>query len=429
METSSIHKKSPYGEGTIFWSASMQMYIARYPATKCGLNRKVSGYGKTRAQAIANRDKALRKAIEGTQRKTRNLTKSVLKSYYTWLEESNRKPNTISEKQRRLDKYLKPYMTIGIASINEDDIALIIQNAKNEARNESNSRIANQIYSELNQLFNYCVKRKIINENPILLIEKPSYKSKAHQDNEFHIDDRIKLGKKLLAFAKNHMKEFGTMYGVLLIASLGLRAGEIRGLTWDCFTNLDNTDTTILYVKQQYLKNRSTHKNELVKWTKTDSGFRKLPFPDGWKNSLWEYIEWTLDKSNPHHFPSLEDYTNASGFCFTNKQGGPLNNDTLNRYWKKLKTAYEQERQKTDPNFKLTELDKSMRLYDMRHVCASLLISSGKVTIDQLRPILGHMDRRMTDYYTHLTMESEKLVMNRIPKAMGGGFQEDEYAI
>ncbi|PJM78554.1 tyrosine-type recombinase/integrase [Bifidobacterium scaligerum] len=415
MDDKRTLKKAPYGEGTIFWSESMRMYVARFPASMYG--RKVSGYGKTRETAVANRAKAVERLIKSTQRLVKNPVGKILDDYYAWLDGSNRKQNTVYGKKQRLNKYLKPYMTKPIMRFTENDILDILQRARKEAKAEENSRIANQIYSEINQFLNYAMKRKYIKENPIVLIEKPSYKSKARQDNELYIDERIRLGKELLQFTANHADKYGTMYGILLIASLGLRTSEIRGLTWDCFEHLDDKDNAILNVKQQYQKNRTTGKMELVEWTKTDSGFRKIALPESWRKNLWDYRSWQY---NLAIFGVIRSAKNLGNFCFVNKFGNPFSDPILAKYWHDLKNAYEQERQKTDRNYKLSDLDKNMRLYDMRHVCASLLISSGQATIDQLRPILGHMDRRMTEYYTHLTMESERKIMNNIPQLIGG---------
>lgn len=409
-----------YGNGSIFWSESMQTFVARYPATKFGIGKKVSGYGKTKAIAIANRDKALQRALRSRE-KSKDSVKNILAKYYQWLDTSDRKGNTIQGKKDRLDRYLEPYMQFSISDLGEPEILSIIRKAKSNSKNGDYSRIANQIYSELNQLFDYCMKRKLIIDNPLSLIEKPSYKSKARQDNELHIDERINLGTELLKFAARHAETYGTMYGVLLIASMGLRAGEIRGLTWNCFTNLwDKDKNTILLVQQQYEKNKITKKWELVHWTKTDSGYRKLVFPDGWIGNFQSYFDWLQDSIAFNRTIKMpENYREATGFCFMNKDGKPFTSQTLSHNWKQLKLAYAKEQQKQNPYFKLTDLDLSMRLYDMRHVCASLLVSAGNVTIDQLRPILGHMDRRMTEYYTHLTLESEKHIMNQIPSLIG----------
>jgi site-specific recombinase XerD len=375
-----------------------------------GLGRKISGYGKTEEIAKANRDKALKRGITNTQRSTSNSVGTVLKKYITWLEATDRKSNTLARKKDRLQRYLKPYMTKSITKLDEDAILEILTAAKANAKSDAYSKIPNQIYSEIHQLLEWCLKRGYVEKNPILLIEKPSWKSKARATNEEHIDQRITLGKALLAYTARHASTYGVEYGILLIASLGLRAGEIRGLTWDCFDHLLDGEDCILHVRQQYDRDATTGQWNLVKWTKTAAGTRKIALPDEWKANLTDYYDWLYD----HQRNATERY------CFITKANTPFTSGRMNEHWKNLKENFEEEQQKIKPEYKMSDIDKGMRLYDMRHVCASLLVSSGRATIDQVRPILGHTDRKMTEYYTHLTMASERLTMNNIPELMGG---------
>ncbi|MDN6050553.1 tyrosine-type recombinase/integrase [Bifidobacterium mongoliense] len=401
--------KQEYGEGTAFYSGAMHTWVARYPASKMGLGRKISGYGKTEEIAKANRDKALKRAITNTQRSTSNSVGTVLKKYTTWLEATDRKSNTLARKKDRLQRYLKPYMTKSITKLDEDAIIEILAKAKANSKSETYSKIPNQIYSELHQLLEWCLKRGYVEKNPILLVEKPSWKSKARTANEEYIDQRITLGKALLAYTARHASTYGVEYGILLVAALGLRAGEIRGLTWDRFDHLLDDKDCILHVRQQYDRDATTGVWHLVEWAKTDAGTRKIALPTEWKANLADYYDWLYDRQS----------SAPETYCFITKAGTPFTSGRMNERWKNLKEAFEKEQQKIKPEYAMTDVDKSMRLYDMRHVCASLLVSSGRATIDQVRPILGHTDRRMTEYYTHLTMESERKTMNEIPELMG----------
>lgn len=401
--------KGEYGEGTVFYSDSMHTWVARYPASKMNVGRKISGYGKTEDIAKANRDKALKRAITNTQRSTSNSVGTILRRYTTWLEATDRKANTLARKKDRLQRYLKPYMTAPITKLDEDAIIEILAKAKANAKSDTYSKIPNQIYSELHQLLDWALKRNLIPKNPIQLVEKPSWKSKARNTNEEYIDSRITLGKALLAYTARHASTYGVEYGILLVASLGLRAGEIRGLTWDCFDHLLDDKPCILHVRQQYDRDATTGKWHLVEWAKTDAGTRKVALPTEWKANLCDYYDWLYDRQGD----APENY------CFITSNNTPFTGGRMTEHWRNLKTAFEKEQQRKNPKYAMTAIDKSMRLYDMRHVCASLLVSSGRATIDQVRPILGHTDRRMTEYYTHLTMESERKTMNEIPELMG----------
>jgi len=43
--------------------------------------------------------------------------------------------------------------------------------------------------------------------------------------------------------------------------------------------------------------------------------------------------------------------------------------------------------------------------HDLRHTCAAWLVSSGKVTLPEVRDLLGHSTIRMTERYAHLAPE------------------------
>jgi integrase len=386
------------------------------------LGKKIAGYGKTRDKALANRDKALKRAITGTQHRSNDNIESTLKRYYHWLDSSDRKPNTLTRKKDRLQRYFKPYMSKPLKELDEDIVIEIIAKAKANSKHTTFSKIPNQIYSEIHQFLDWALKCKLIESNPTLLVEKPSWKSRARAANEEFIDQRIAFGKDLLDYAARNADIFGVEYGILLIASLGLRAGEIRGLTWDCFEGLrGGKPSCVLHVRQQYDRDAATGEWKLVKWTKTDAGTRKIAVPLEWRTNLLDYYDW------------LYDHVRASEvFCFVTRDGEPFTSGQMNKRWRILKNAYEEEKRDDKPGYKLSKLDATMRLYDMRHVAASLLVSSGQATIDQVRPILGHMDPKMTEYYTHLTMESEHRIMNTIPGLMGSGapfwnfFPEDD---
>jgi integrase len=407
--------KNEYGDGTVFFSKAHNEWIARWPGSRFGLKHKVVGYGKTKERAIARRDKALTRALRGKKKATQGSVEILLKKYFVWIESSDRTKNTIFRKEDRLNRYLKPYKHMALSSFGEAEVSAILKRAKNASKSETKPKIPNQIYSELHQFLDWAVIHKYIDDNPTKLLPKPKWKSKARANNEIYIDKRIALGKALLNFAATNTGEWGIFYGILLIASLGLRAGEIRGSTWDCFTHFDDNEDCVLYVKHQWQRDANTGKWEFAE-PKTEDSIRKVPIPAEWKIALQKYKEW-LDFNDAIHqnYPQWD----KNGFLFLTNKMKPYTQSTMSKQWIDLKTAYEKDRQKTEPKYVMDEIDRDMRLYDMRHVVASVLISSGRATIDQMRPILGHIDRKMTEYYTHLTLEAEKEVMSNIPELMG----------
>jgi integrase len=65
-----------------------------------------------------------------------------------------------------------------------------------------------------------------------------------------------------------------------------------------------------------------------------------------------------------------------------------------------------------------------LRLHDLRHSFASLLVNSGR-TLYEVQQILGHSDAKVTERYAHLSKRTLRDAANsasvRIKEAAGGG--------
>jgi integrase len=269
------------------------------------------------------------------------------------------------------------------------------------------------VYSELNQFLDWCQKRQYIQTNPLGMVEKPKYISKARDNNEQHIVERIAMGVWLLNYTGSHISTLSTEYGMVLAASLGLRAGEIRGLEWNAFEHLLDRDFehTTLTVSQMYDRDAATGEWHIVKWTKSNSSrWREISVPKEWAQNFFDLYIWQQDEIfNRLHLPY--DYR---GVCFLTSLGKPFREQTQLERWKNLKQIYTESHEKT------ASIDSSMRLHDMRHVVASLLVMHG-ATIEEIRPLLGHADTRTTEYYAHLASGWEKETMSKLPELFGHG--------
>ena len=53
----------------------------------------------------------------------------------------------------------------------------------------------------------------------------------------------------------------------------------------------------------------------------------------------------------------------------------------------------------------------NVRLHDLRHTFASLLINAGE-TLYVVKDVLGHSDTRVTERYAHLSQASQKKAAN-----------------
>ena len=404
--------------GTVFYSATRRIWIARYPAGLHGTPKIIAGYGKTREKAIRNRERALGRAIAGNQYhhgEQAHTTAKYMQLYFDELNAGDDRPNTLARKQDTLERYLAPFMKQDIRKISRDDCIGIIAKARAASKDPHNSKGAQTIWSQMAEFFGWCIECGYLEQSPLRGVAKPKYQSAARRRNEESIEQRIAMGRWLLDFTANHMDEYLVGYGMTLAAALGLRAGEIRGLQWNCITHLNDgeAEKSTILVRQQWDRDVRTGQWQLMPYTKSNAReSRRVPIPLAWHANWQNYYDAVMDV-----IPIMREQPvngdEKAAFCFPNKDGRPLSKNQQADIWNALKAEYI----KTHPTEAAAD---TMRLHDMRHVVASVLVMNG-ATLEQVRPILGWSDGRMAEYYTHLSQEYGRKTMNRIPALLNHG--------
>lgn len=178
-----------------------------------------------------------------------------------------------------------------------------------------------------------------------------------------------------------HALEGERLEALYLVAiGLGLRSGEVLGLTWDAL----DLEAGRLKVSQalQYQRGPSTGTPVMVP-PKSQKSRRTLPLP-----------AFVLDGLRRHRRSQAAEQLASPvwldegwGLCFTTPIGTPLNpRATLDDLKRILKAAGL----------------PCIRFHDLRHSCASLLAASG-VDYKVVSEILGHSTTRLTlDVYGHV---------------------------
>ena len=170
---------------------------------------------------------------------------------------------------------------------------------------------------------------------------------------------------------------------VLTSAGLGLRQGEACGLT------LDRIDFLRRQVKiDRQLISPAGAGPVRFGPTKTPSSNRVIPLPD----SVGEALAVHLERFG----------TGPDGLVFTSATGAPLRRSVWGKAYKSAATA--------------VGVDSST--HDLRHHCASVLISSG-VSIKSVQRFLGHKNASETlDTYGHLMPGDEDRLRAAIDVAL-----------
>lgn len=166
---------------------------------------------------------------------------------------------------------------------------------------------------------------------------------------------------------------------ILVTAYYGLRKEETLGLKWDAIDFKNKTIT----IKHTVTNGTLNGKRVVVKKdrTKSKSSYRTLPLIADIENLLLK--EKSKQEENKRIFGNT--YNNKENYIFTDEQGNLIKPDRVNRRFKKL----------------LEDNDlKIIRFHDLRHSCATLLLSLGR-TLEEIQIWLGHSTIKTTEIYAN----------------------------
>lgn len=171
-----------------------------------------------------------------------------------------------------------------------------------------------------------------------------------------------------------------TMLALLIF--MGLRKGEIFGLSWK---NIDFDNKTITIENNTiYFRQFGT----ISKSPKTQKSHRTIKMPDLLVDILTEYRDWYRYQKTIHG-----DLWANTDNLFIQDNGKIMNPCTLNSWLKK---------------FNLENGFKNIPPHSLRHTCISLQITAG-IPIKTVSERAGHSSERITlDIYTH-TLQSQDI--------------------
>ena len=218
----------------------------------------------------------------------------------------------------------------------------------------------------LSQIFDDAVAKKKIKENPCRLIKRPK---KVKFRPSFYDAEQSRA-----LFDAFENEPIGPM--IIVTTVYGLRRSEILGLKWDS-VDFRNKQVTINHVVSRF--KTVVEKDD----TKTESSRRTYPMPPPIEAILRE--ELARKKRNRAAF---KDAYVDTDYVFTWDNGKPYAPDYLTRKFKQLLRKHG-----------LPEI----RLHDLRHSCASMLLEKG-YNLKDVQAWLGHADISTTgNIYGHLT--------------------------
>ena len=299
-----------------------------------------------------------------------------------WLEvtKSTIQITTYASYQGMVERVIVPYFRkrgIKLVDLKATDLQDFY--TKQLERVKANSVI--HYHANIHKALKYAVKIDLIPTNPADKVERPKkneFKGSYYSADEIHALTEIAEGTKL-------------EIPVLLASFYGLRRSEVLGLKWDSINFAMQTLTirhTVARVTKVVEKNK----------TKNASSFRSFPLTD----DAMRLFKILLQQEQYYRNHYGKDYID-NDYVFTWEDGHPYSPDYVSHTFHKLLKKYDL---------------PHIRFHDLRHTCASMLLSEG-YGLKDVQEWLGHSDIKMTaNIYGHLDIRRKRSIANGLEQAL-----------
>jgi integrase len=344
-------------------------------------NKTIHGTKKDAERYLTSvlRDRDLGVAIEPSR--------MTVQEYLTkWLNEVAKhkvSERTYKDYMQHLERHVYP--SIGSKRLHQLR-PLEIQALINNIHERGHTRLARYIHMIVKQALKQAVKWGLIPNNPAELIELPRERTK---------EMRALSPEEARRFLDAAVYDPYYALFALLITS-GLRPGEAFGLKWE--------DVDLLTGKIRVQRSLERRDGQwFLKEPKTPQSRRTVPLPPDVVDALKQHrIEQAQQKLKLG--PNYHDY----GFVFTSENGEPIHKRNLvRRHFK--------------PILRAAGLPEDIRLYDLRHTCATLLLAAGenpKIVSERL----GHASVNMTlNRYSHVLPDMQRSAADKLQRMLFSG--------
>lgn len=285
--------------------------------------------------------------------------------------ESKLSYNTLKSKDKVYKLYLKSNMP-RITHLTKEYIAKYI-----DSINTTNKQ-KNAILKQLKAFFNWCLKEEIILSNPVAFIKK--YKEEKEEMKYWQPSDV----KRFFSYINNHLEEemyYTIKIFVLLTFTLSDRIGETRALTYNSINKR----------KQEILINHSinydSNSSDFLSSTKTYNSVRSIDVPIKVIEEIDGYRYYLINNKG-------YDVKEDSLIIFNHHTQRPYSDSTLRFNFHKISK---------EANVPY------IRLYDLRHTSATILLNYENVDMWAVSNRLGHKDIKTTiKSYNHITKKIRK---------------------
>lgn len=252
-----------------------------------------------------------------------------------------------------------------------------------------------------------------IERNYLKMIKTPKHITVVKQEDERWISYRVGISRSMQRWLEKPDTPYHEHYARIMFMFLGLRRGEILGMSWNNIANLSKKGKATLTVAQT-LQRHEKHTGQsgfyIQEYTKNKKT-RIIHLPEPWRKAL------LMEKAKNR----VAVDSQFKDLVFLNEEGNFYTWKKHNDLWTEILTYYVNLGRKQDEQFDKLPAEKYFRPHAARHVAASVLFDEG-VSVQQAARILGHSSTKMTEYYTHF-ME-KKMAEGSHSFASGYGYNE-----
>lgn len=246
------------------------------------------------------------------------------------------------------------------------------------------------VYRVLRNIFSRAVEWKIIKNNPVAAVKKPKEIKKKKEPNVYDENEVSKL------FEAVHNQPFHWRIFITLALAAGLRRGELLGLEWSHINLKEGT----IHIQQTLGRGRDGR--PILKEPKSTTSDRIITLSNSVIQELKLYqAECFKERDNVVDLFKEEEHD----FVFRNEDGSHFYPTTPTTWWRRFIDKI------NDGN---ENPIRYIRLHDLRHTSATLLINQG-VHAKIISERLGHADIRITmDTYGHALRSADQEAANKL---------------
>ncbi len=296
---------------------------------------------------------------------------------------------TYGNHQRKLTLHVLPVIGhMRMDQINQFHLMEILREMKRQdGKEEALSYHSKQdVYRTLKSVFKYAVKWGVLEKNPMDGIEKPRPNDTVDQQKEMQVYEEEEIDT-LMQLLQSEPYMWRMLFTLALAA--GLRKGELLGLEWK---DVDFVNKQI-YIRQTIVL---TKQGPHIKTTKTKNSKRYVSLPDSVIDELKAYRKfWVKEKLAMGEEWKEEERE----WLFTAENGKHLYPTSPTQRWVKFTRKNE---------------IRHIRLHDLRHTSASILIAQG-VHAKIISERLGHSDISVTmNTYGHAFKSADRAAADKL---------------